>query len=385
MGNAGDLFGHRDRLRDLGGEGDLNGKLALVHRLLREACPEVDRIAVALFEEERGIVKTYLASDPAGSPLLHYEVCLEDAPSLKECARQGRCRVVNDLDLFRAGRGEHTRRIREGGFRASYTVPMFQGPRFLGFLFFNSRRQDAFTPEVLDRMDPYAHLIEGQVVREVTLARTLLASVRTIIEVVHYRDPETGNHLKRMARFARLIARHLAAVEGYPLTDEYIERIFLYAPMHDVGKVAIPDQVLLKPARLDDGEWAIMRTHATLGREIVDRIIRNFDFPSSASLAMLRSITEAHHEALDGTGYPQGTSGEGVPLEARIVTVADVFDALTSHRPHKPAWSNQDAFDYLRGQAASRLDARCVEALHLNRATVEQIQQTFSDKAPEPG
>lgn len=217
-------------------------------------------------------------------------------------------------------------------------------------------------------------------IHELSSARTLLASVRTIIEVVRHKDPETGNHLHRIARFAQLIARHMTTAEGEPLSDEQIERVFLFAPLHDIGKIAIPDKVLLKPAKLDEGEWLVMKTHATRGREIVESIISNFGFSGAKVLETLRNVTELHHEALDGSGYPRGLSGPEIPIEARIVTVADIFDALTSVRPYKRKWTNQAAFDYLMGPARGRVDDRCVQALFMHQPEVERIQEQFSDE-----
>jgi HD-GYP domain-containing protein (c-di-GMP phosphodiesterase class II) len=380
-----ELFRHRDPLEALHGEGNLQQKLETIHRRLLEDVDGVDRIAVALFEPERGLVRTFIASDREETRFDLYEIPLEQAPSLAESMRTGQSRVVDDLELFSGGSAEHTRRISAKHYRSSYTVPMYHGDRFLGFIFFNATLPAAFAPLVLRTVDLHARLIESLVSHELTIARTLLASVRTIIEVVRYRDPETGNHLHRMARYAQVIARHLARVDGVPLSDEDIERIFLLAPLHDVGKIAIPDRVLLKPARLDEAEWVIMRTHSERGREIIETIIEKFGFVRLPALETLRIVTGSHHEALDGSGYPRGLAGPMVPLEARIVTVSDIFDALTSDRPYKPKWTNRQAFDYLQGEARDRVDGRCVAALAANLEAVETIQRQFVDGEGEPG
>lgn len=374
------LFAHGDGLSGLGRPLSLQEKLSVVHAHLRAAFPFLDRVAVALLDDRARLLKTFVAS--AGgrpNPLRHYEVGLEEAPALCEALDREGPRVVNDLALFDAGLHVHTRRIRDEGFRASYTLPVRARGRVLGALFLNSRVPDCFTPEVLDRLDVYAHLLAEIVSASILQVRTLLASMRTACRVVHFHDPETGNHLERMSRYARLVARELAASGRSGLDDEAVERIFLFAPMHDVGKIAIPDLVLMKPGPLTDEETAIMRTHTTRGREIIDELIDDFDLEALEGLDTLRAIVECHHEMLDGAGYPRGLDGDAIPLEARIIAVADVFDALTSRRAYKEAWANERAFETLRRLAGVRLDADCVAALERCLSEVEVLQATFRD------
>jgi len=180
-----------------------------------------------------------------------------------------------------------------------------------------------------------------------------------------------------MSCYSRLIAK--ALVDKHDLDDEYIEHVFMFAPLHDIGKIAIPDSILMKPAQLDDDESQIMRTHSKKGREMINEIINNFGLDSINQLNILRNIAEYHHEAVNGTGYPYGKTSKDIPLEARIVAVADVFDALTSRRPYKEAWSNDEAFASLQQLADQKLDHDCVKALIEHREEVEQIQQRFKE------
>lgn len=368
---------HQDYLSFLNTSGSLKDKLVGAHRRVQEDFPFVARIAVALYDPATQLLKTYLHSSGDENPLEHYQAHIDDAPSLKAMLEAGLPRVINNLVTFEDGEQEHTRRIGRQGYAASYTLPIFQHGEFLGFLFFNSYQTDVFTEEALRQLDVYGHLIALLVISEVNTARTLAAAVKTTGHITHTRDPETGSHLDRMSRYARLIAQELAA--EYELDDHYIEHLFMFAPLHDIGKIAIPDNILLKPDRLDDAEWAVMQTHAARGREMIDDLLANFGLDGLGHVDVLRNIAHYHHEAINGSGYPEGRRGEDIPLEARIVAVADVFDALTSKRPYKEAWSNERAFEALEELAGETLDAACVSALRACEPAVREIQARFRE------
>jgi len=180
-----------------------------------------------------------------------------------------------------------------------------------------------------------------------------------------------------MSRYSRLIAQTLA--EKYQLNDSYIEHIFMFSPLHDIGKITIPDNILLKPGKLTDAEMDVMKTHAAKGGEIIDNLLENFSLSNLNHVDILRNIATCHHETINGRGYPEGIIGDEIPLEARIIAVADVFDALTSQRPYKEAWSNDKAFETLHQMAGEELDKDCVNALLKNSKAVEDIQSQFKD------
>ena len=285
--------------------------------------------------------------------------------------------MVNNLGIFTATGKEHAKRIVGQGYQASYTMPMYSSGHFLGFLFFNSYAGAPFSEETLRQIDPFGHLISLTILHELSSLQTLLATVKTARDMAHVRDNETGTHLDRMSRYARLIASKLA--DKYQLSDEYIENVFVFAPLHDIGKIGIPDHILLKNGKLSGQEREVMKLHTLKGRELIDRMLGNFKLDGLQHIEILRNIAELHHEALDGSGYPYGKQGEAIPLESRIVAVADIFDALTSRRPYKAAWSNNEAFSFLRNFAGAKLDTDCVEALVQCQAEIEEIQSQFRE------
>ena len=182
-----------------------------------------------------------------------------------------------------------------------------------------------------------------------------------------FRDAQTGNHIFRMARYSRLIA------EAVGLSSVESETIELAAPLHDIGKIGIPDHILMKTSRLTEAEARQMRTHPQMGYEILKDSLSDY-------VRMGALVALGHHEKFDGTGYPQGLVGDHIPLAARIVAVADVFDALTSARPYKPAWSPGDAFNYLQAQSGSHLDPFLVRAFMKERERALQIHRELGDE-----
>jgi HD-GYP domain-containing protein (c-di-GMP phosphodiesterase class II) len=376
-----DIFSHEDKLRDLGASAPLLEKIELLRRLLVARELPIDRVAVATYDPEGDVLHTFVASNDGKNPLVRYESRLADAPSLVEIRTRRAPRVVNDLGLFSAGAHAHTRRIADEGFRASYTVPVFAGNRFVGFVFFNSRQPGAFTEKLLDELDVIAHLVGSLVAHDMLAVRMLAGALKTASDLVHARDPETWGHLQRMARYARLIAQELADSGKYPMTDEDIERLFWFAPMHDIGKLGVPDAVLFKPAKLSPEERSVMRGHSALGGELLDRLVGNFELGALQGIASLREVATMHHEALDGTGYPGGLAGDQIPMTARIVAVADIFDALTSPRSYKQPWSFDDAIAELRRLAGAQLDPDCVEALVARIAEIDAVREAFHERA----
>lgn len=371
----GNSFFHEDGLSSLNEDIGLPEKLTAVYRFVRERIPQVARIAVALHDADTDTLKTYVHASDNANPLPLYEARLSASASLREIVARRQARIVNDTELYGAA-SRHASNIR-AVFGSSYTLPIFRNGEFVGFLFFNAVAKNAFDEPSLHFFDLLGHLLALLVLDSLATPRAMIATVRAATGLSYHRDFETGAHVDRVAHYARLIAREIAP--KYNLTDTEVEHIFIFAPLHDIGKIAIPDEILLKKGKLTAEEFEVMKTHTLKGHEIIDHMLADFRLDGSSHASVLRNIALYHHEAMNGSGYPYGQKGDEIPIEARITGVADVFDALTSKRPYKEAWSIDAAFQYLIELADSRFDRDCVGALVRNRQAVEEIQAQFAE------
>jgi HD-GYP domain-containing protein (c-di-GMP phosphodiesterase class II) len=364
-----------------GGIGTLNESLARLHEEVRAYFPFVVRIAMALYDEGSGDIKTFLNSPAETSPLHDYRIPLTQAGWLDQLRRSHRTRVIDVLEPATVGAQEHSARVVAAGYRASYTVPVFDDGRFVGFVFFDSCVAASFTPRVVRQLDLFVRIIALVVRNTLRSVGVLIGGLHLLREVSAFRDVETAGHLARMASYAECIARRIAAQAGHD--DEWVEQVLLVAPLHDIGKIAIPDAVLLKPGRHTPAEQEVMRSHAVRGESILASLVDHLHLGDLRHVAMLRHIARHHHERWDGRGYPDGLAGDDIPLEARIVRVADVFDALTTPRCYKPAWTVEQARSYLREHSGSEFDPRLVEIFLESQGDVSDIMARYTEESTE--
>lgn len=357
---------------------DFSRRLKSLHDSLLTVQPDLDRIAVALYDQATDMVTTYAYSSKSQSPLVLYELPITQVPSLQHIAAQGSARLIPDMSVLSASPNLHTKVLLDAGFRTSYTSPILYHGRLLGFVFFNAITVDAFSTYILPQLDTTAYAISLLVIHEKAMVSTLRATMKSAIDVTHERNPETGEHLQRLTSYTRIIAQGIAEQLG--LTDEFIEHLALFSALHDIGKISIPDSVLLKPGKLNPNELAIMRSHTTRGRTLIDTLIKNHALEHMDHIEVLRNIVELHHEHWDGNGYPHGLQGEAIPIEARIVAVSDVFDALTSKRIYKKAMTNEQAFELLSGMAGKELDPQCLAPFILQSDKIMGIRNAYAEK-----
>ncbi|WP_394493475.1 response regulator [Shewanella sp. ENK2] len=205
-------------------------------------------------------------------------------------------------------------------------------------------------------------LLESEVAqRTKELSETRFEIIRRLGRAAEYKDNETGLHVIRMSHYARL----LAIASGH--SSRFCELVYNAAPMHDIGKIGTPDSILKKPGKLDADEWKEMQAHAQIGAEIIG----DHDDPL---LQMAKRIAISHHEKWDGSGYPQGLSGEDIPIEGRIIAIADVFDALTSARPYKKAWTVEDTMALIEKESGKHFDPDLVKQFRSVLDDVKEIK-----------
>tara|TARA_B100000287_G_scaffold429592_1_gene483223 strand:- start:727 stop:1851 length:1125 start_codon:yes stop_codon:yes gene_type:complete len=366
----------KDPYAALGNSMQFIERLEHLYRVLREQYEGIQRFALALYNSDDDQLSTFIYESDFASPLLGYSVCLGDVPSLKHMADTHTVRVVPDMRVFRGDvMSEHTEALLSQGYRSSFSMPLYHDGRLMGFLFLNSTRMEYFDPAKLAYCNIWGHLIGQQLIREQDAVEKMQGLVSFATDVTGRRSIETDSHVRRMAAYARIIGRELQA--QWQLSDAFIEYLTLFAPLHDIGKVAISDSILHKKGGLTEAEFEEMKRHVTVGRDMVDQAISHFALGDMEHSEMLRNIVEYHHEKLNGSGYLGCENGE-VPLEARIIAVADILDALLSKRSYKEAWPFERVQEEMQRMASSHeLDQACVAAVIKHRARIDEICQRY--------
>ncbi|MCP4293768.1 MAG: HD domain-containing protein [bacterium] len=264
----------------------------------------------------------------------------------------------------------------------SLVVPVISNAGPVGVFDFSYCEPGAFTQDRIGMctmiVDQMSYSLENiRLVNELRDSRD--AVIRGMAMLSEIRDSHIGGHLSRICAMSRYLAQRLVDRVGYhSVTPAFIDIIERAAALHDVGKVGVPDSILLKPGKLTDDEFDVMRTHTTIGGELLEDLID--DFGQYAMITMGAIVARCHHERWDGLGYPKGLSGKSIPLEARIVSICDVYDALTSRRVYKEAWSHEDTIQVLRDGAGTQFDPDLVSVFISRPKDLIQIRNKYPDK-----
>lgn len=371
--------------------------------------PANDRLSTILCEEFRGedcwaaapgpasltsppvpALPAPVASDPDAAGVLGSEPSpLESAPLAEQPWLAGLREplVQNHLEGALAAGDPRGRWLRQGGWRSALTLPLFRDGRLLGFLILDSRSAGSFDADTLRDLQPHLELLLQRIGDHLCGTATLQATLGLVLEIAGLRHQETAAHLKRVSGYSRAIALRLERHRALPA--HLGEDLYRFAAFHDVGKIGIPDSVLLKQGPLTEVEERLMRTHVTIGSALIERVITALQLQADPSMEVLRQVVAHHHERLDGSGYPLGLRGEAISLAGRIVAVADIFDALTQERVYKPAFSEREAMDCLHQMvAAGKLDRACVaclEAVQDHRHVIREHDRESASLLPPDG
>lgn len=273
--------------------------------------------------------------------------------------------ITEDLEeeLVKRPNSASLKLLMEEGVQSNLVVPLIMGEAVFGMVFFSSTEKHHFNQEHLRLAEKLIYEISGMLNRAYFTKVVLSRITNSFSELVDKKDNETGDHLQRMVRYSVIIAEGLrvSKIENYDVNRKFVLEVERNASAHDIGKVGIPDEILKKPGKLDPDEWEIMKTHAAIGADIFKSLREGLQVFDAEFYRFAEDIARYHHERWDGTGYPEGLEQLEIPLAARIVAIADVFDALTSKRHYKEPFSFERSLEMIRESARTHLDPILVD------------------------
>ncbi len=309
----------------------------------------------------------------------HEVVCASNGKEALDRIRADDCRlVIADWDMPQMTGVELCKAVRSADWTGGYVyIILLTGH--------NSRQAkleglsagaDDFITKPFDAEELAVRLRAGE---RIVGLETRDMAIFAMAKLAESRDPETGLHLERVQNYARILAIDLATGSPYAaaVDQEFVRLVYATAPLHDIGKVGIPDSVLLKPGRLSDNEFDIMKMHAMIGAQTLEAALARY--PGAEFLEMARDIAQGHHEWWDGSGYPGKVAGAAIPLSARIVALADVYDALTSKRVYKQAFSHYVAAPIILKESGTHFDPVLVEAFTRSQEHFAAVRDNLTD------
>lgn len=340
---------------------------------------DIDRVGIAFVDYRRGcIVAEYGVASYQNLYLgPGYEVKMSNT-SLKRFLNNHQGLINNDVPASYQ-KNPHSlslKLISEEGIGSNMIVPLVSNNVVFGFIFVSSKNKGHFTSEDLRLTSKIVYEISGPLNRSYLLKIVLSKMTTTFAKLVDRKDNETGDHILRMVRYSTIIAEGIRKLNmaSHPMDNKMILEIERHASVHDIGKVGIPDDILKKPGKLTNEEWEIMKTHVTIGSEIFAEMRSDFGMFDPDFYKVAENIVKFHHEKFDGSGYPYKLRGEEIPLVARIVALADVFDALTSERVYKAAFAFDEALDIIEESRGKHFDPVVVDAF-MNE--IESIKRVY--------
>lgn len=302
--------------------------------------------------------------------------------SLEKLIISGTPRIINDLEEYYSVRPItwYNKVILNAGIRASITLPLKVSGEPFGIIFFSSKNKNIYHDGHLNFLETLANSIAISFHQNTYIDNIIYSSVLALAKLAEARDSDTGEHLDRMKTYSRTIAEILHDDENYAkeVTLEFVNNIERYSPLHDIGKVGVPDSILQKPGKLTEDEYDEIKKHALYGAKVLGYAEQNMKGKGLSLFGLGIEIAEGHHEKWDGSGYPYGKKGQEIPISARIVAIADVFDALTSRRPYKEPFSVEESFAIIEEGKGKHFDPDIVELVIANKHRLMKAYNNFS-------
>lgn len=359
----------------------LNEQLADIHRRIQAHIPEINRISFALYDQHTDLLKTYADSSTNDERLTHYEYPLAELPSLKHSASHHIHRHIKNITENLQEENQHNHWLKSQGFGSSLAIPTYIDELLVGFIFINSEQRELFDTKTVNLLDSYINLMQEAASKEIEIIHTVLDAAEYALQRKPKHRRQVRDHQTRMYFYAKLIALEISDI--YQLDDEFIHNITIFSRFHDIGKLSIPSKVLQNPHEFGRPERNQIQAHIEEGISIIKDVICRSGCCSHSCLNVLIDIISYHQERLDGSGYPFGLQNSDIPISAQIIGVANIFDALTSHRPYKQARSVPFALLELEKMVAEgKINKHCVNALRDHQDYLNEIISRYPEAEP---
>lgn len=308
-----------------------------------------------------------------------------DKTSLVDILNNNQARIINDYQGFMKDREirDYSRHLLDAGIRSSITLPLTSNEKQLGLIFFSSTRKNVYNHSHLAFLQTIANSIGISFEKSIFIDQLLYSSILAMARLTEARDEDTGDHLERIKHYTRTVALWLREAGHHRdiLTQGYIDDLARFSPLHDIGKVGIRDGILLKPGKLTTEEFEEMKKHTDYGANVLNVAEQQMKQAGRSLFKIGIEIVSAHHEKWNGSGYPRGLKGEEIPLAARIVAIADVFDALTSKRPYKEEFSFSEAIRIMTNGRGSHFDPVILDVFTSDLVRLEETYHVIRGRS----
>ena len=344
-----------------------------------------NRIGVAYIDYKKGEIIAEHGAFDYGKVLLGpgFKVPIEKT-SLKNIIETKKGIITKSLpdELKKRPNSPSLKLLNKEGIKSNMIIALILNDIVFGYLFFSSLEEDNYSQEDLKLGIKIAQEISGILNTTYLTKKMFVSTTNAFANLVEKKDNDTGDHILRMTHYSRIIAEGLIDydIPEYNVSQKFVNDITSYAPIHDIGKVGIPDSILKKPGKLTPEERVVMETHADIGGDILKEIEENLTIFNRNFFKMAMEIARGHHEKWDGTGYPKGQAGNEIPLAARIVAIADVFDALSSKRAYKDDFGFEDSVDIINQGAGKHFDPELVKVFNNSLIQIRKIYEKNKPK-----
>lgn len=375
-------------IENMNNDVSFEGILNYIYSTFSEFIPYV-HIGIALLKDNgKTLEASYGISDPILNDLPKKLVGIKaevSSTSLENIITNGTPRVINDLEKHTENKdADYNKILLEAGIKSSISLPLKVNEKPIGIIFFSNVKRNIYKDEHIEFLKTLSNSIAISLNKNIFIDEMLYSTLLALTKMAEARDEDTADHLDRMTAYSMKLTEFLFRDNLYcdQLTISFIKGIERFSPMHDIGKVGIKDGILLKPGKLTTYEYEEMKKHVAYGADVLRTAESNIAKQKHSMFKMGIEIVEGHHEKWDGSGYPFKKKGYEIPLSARIVAVADVFDALTSKRPYKEAYGFEQSINYINEGSGHHFDPAIIDSLNNHKNELYELFLNFQNQKP---